>query len=73
MGLVTTGVRSFVRAFPMSGIAFVGTTDLTPNTLSVVTRTKERRPIVTEFVGLVTAVLSGFAGLAPEISPLPGG
>ena len=70
---MTTGVRSFVRAFPMSGIAFVGTTDLTPNTLSVVTRTKERRPIVTEFVGLVRAVLSGFDGIAPEIRPLPGG
>ena len=71
-GLVTTGVRSFVRAFPMSGIAFAGTTDLTPNTLSVVTRAKERRPIVVEFVGLVMAVLSGFADLAPEIRPLPG-
>ena len=54
----------------MSGIAFAGTTDLTPNTLSVVTRAKERRPIVVEFVGLVMAVLSGFADLAPEIRPL---
>ena len=72
-GLVTVGVRSFVRAFPMSGIAFVGTTDLTPNTLSVVTRTKERRPIVNEFVDLVRAVLASFDGMAPEIRPLPGG
>jgi hypothetical protein len=70
---VTVGVRSFVRAFPMSGIAFVGTTDLTPNTLSVVTRTKERRPIVNEFVDLVRAVLASFDGMAPEIRPLPGG
>jgi len=72
MGLVTVGLRSFVRAFPMAGIAFVGITDLAPNTLSVVTRAKERRPIVTEFVDLVSAVLSGFAGLAPEIRPLSG-
>lgn len=73
MGLVTTGVRSFVRAFPMAGIAFVGTTDLPPNTLSVVTRANERRPVVTEFVDLVRAVLASFAGLAPEIRPLPEG
>ena len=51
----------------------LGTTDLTPNTLSVVTRTKERRPIVTEFVDLVRAVLASFDGMAPEIRPLPGG
>jgi DNA-binding transcriptional LysR family regulator len=71
MGLVTVGVRSFVRAFPMAGIAFVGTTDLAPNTLSVVTRADDRRPIVTEFVDQVRAVLSGLAGIAPEIYALP--
>jgi DNA-binding transcriptional LysR family regulator len=70
-GLVTAGVRSFVRAFPMWGMAFVGTTDLAPSTLSVVTRATERRPIVTDFVDLVRAVLAGFAGLAPGIAPLP--
>ena len=52
-GLVTTGVRSLVRAFPMSGIAFVGTTDLADNTLSVATRANERRQVVTEFVNIV--------------------
>jgi DNA-binding transcriptional LysR family regulator len=72
-GLVTTGVRSFVRAFPASGIAFVATTNLTANTLSVATRANERRQVVTEFVDIVRAVLAGFAGLAPEIRPLPGG
>jgi hypothetical protein len=72
-GLVTTGVSSFVRVFPASGIAFVGTTDLTPNTLSVATRAKERRQVVTEFVDIVRAVLAGFAGLAPEIRPLAEG
>ena len=72
-GLVTVGVRSFVRAFPMSGIAFVGTSDLAPTTLSVATRARERRPIVTEFVGLVRAILAGFAGMAPEIRPLSPG
>lgn len=71
MGLVSVGLKSFVRAFPMAGIAFVGTTDLAPNTLSVVTRAGERRPLVTEFVDLVRAVLAGSGGLAPEIRPLP--
>jgi DNA-binding transcriptional LysR family regulator len=71
VGLLTVGVRSFVRAFPMAGIAFVGTTDLAPNTLSVVTRADDRRPIVTEFVDQVRVVLSSLAGIAPEIHPLP--
>lgn len=69
-GLVTTGVRSFVRAFPRSGIAFVGTTDLPDNTLSVATRANERRQVVTEFVDIVRAVLASLAGLAPGISPI---
>ncbi len=71
MGLLTVGVRSFVRAFPMAGIAFVGTTDLAPNTLSIVTRADDRRPIVTEFVNQVRVALSSLAGIAPEIYALP--
>ena len=71
MGLLTVGVRSVVRAFPMAGIAFVGTTDLAPATLSVVTRADDRRPIVTEFVDQVRLVLTSLAGVAPEIHPLP--
>jgi hypothetical protein len=35
-----------------------------------VTRANERRPIVTECIDLVRAVLAGFAGMAPEIRPL---
>jgi DNA-binding transcriptional LysR family regulator len=70
LGLVTLGCRSFVRAFPMAGLAFVGTTDVAPATLSVLTRANEGRPIVTEFVDLVRDVASSFAGLAPEIIPL---
>ena len=68
---MTTGVRSFVRAFPRSGIAFVGTTDLADNTLSVATRANEHRQVVTEFVDIVRAVLASLAGLAPGISPIP--
>ena len=44
-GLVTTGVRSFVRAFPMSGHrASSGPPTSTPNTLSVVTRDQGAPP-----------------------------
>lgn len=70
LGLVTLGCRSFVRAFPMAGLAFVGTADVAPSTLSVVTRANDRRPMVAEFVDLVRGVASRFADLAPEITPL---
>jgi DNA-binding transcriptional LysR family regulator len=68
--LNTLGCRSAVRAYPMAGIAFVGTTDVCPNTLSVVTRAGDLRPIVTGFVDLVRSVVSRFAGLAPGIDAL---
>jgi DNA-binding transcriptional LysR family regulator len=68
--LNTLGCRSAVRAYPMAGIAFVGTTDVSPNTLTVVTRVGDRRPIVTGFVDLVRSVVSRFAGIAPGIDPV---
>jgi DNA-binding transcriptional LysR family regulator len=70
LGLVTLGCRSFVRAFPMAGMDFVGTTDVAPNTLSIVTRANDSRRVVAEFVDLVRVVVSEFRGLSPEISPL---
>ncbi len=72
-GLLTLGCRSFVRAFPSAGIAFVDVTGVAPCTLSVVTRAGEGRPVVAEFVNLVGAVVSSTAGLAPEITPLSTG
>ncbi len=72
-GLVTVGCRSFVRAFPLAGIAFVGTTDLSPNTLSIVTRSDDSRPIVAEFVEMARVVASEFAPEASGITPVAAG
>ena len=69
-GLVTVGCRSFVRSFPMAGLGFAGADDLSPNTLSVVTRSGDTRPIVDEFVEMARRVASDFAEDAAEISPL---
>ena len=69
-GLLTVGCRSFLRSFPMAGLGFVGTDDLSPNILSVVTRSDETRPMVVEFVEMAKVVASEFAADAIEISPL---
>ena len=68
--LVTLGCPSAARAFPLAGIAFVGLTDVDPNTLSVVTRACDERPLIAELVDLVRAVVWESAGTAAEIAPL---
>jgi hypothetical protein len=66
-GLVTAGCRSFVRAFPLAGLAFVGTIDLSPNAMSVVTRSDDSRPIVAEFVEMARVVAAEFSSGSTEI------
>ncbi len=73
LGLLTLGCPSYVRACPVAGIAFAGVTDVAPNTLSVVTRAGDERPLIAELLDLVREVVSESAGLAPGITPLSDG
>lgn len=70
LGLLTTGSASAMRSFPFVPISYVGTVDLTPETLSVAVRAGDDRLIVREFVQAVQAVVARFAGDVPRMRAL---
>ena len=70
LGLATVGCPSFVRAYPLAGMGFIDTTDLSPNPITVVTRRGDVRPEVLGFVEVVRSVVMECDGLAAGISPV---
>ena len=66
-GLLTTGTPSAVRCFPLMPIAYVGTVDLSPDTLGVAFRADDDRPIIREFVEAVRVVASELADHLPGV------
>lgn len=69
-GLLTTGTASAVRAFPFAPIGFVDVLGLKPETLSVVARAGDDRPIVREFIEMVRAIAAEFAEDLPGVGVL---
>lgn len=70
LGLVTTAGRSFLRSFPVPGIAMAYVTGLAASTFAVAVQVGDERPMVRAFLGLVREVVARAADIAPGITGL---
>ena len=70
LGLVTTAGRSFLRSFPVPGIAMAHVTGLAASTFAVALRVGDDRPLVRAFLGIVREVAARAAEIAPGITGL---
>jgi DNA-binding transcriptional LysR family regulator len=69
LGLSTTAARSFARAFPVPGMAFVDVPDLAPATMVVAARTEDEREEVLDLVAAAREVAARADELAPDLRP----
>jgi DNA-binding transcriptional LysR family regulator len=69
LGLTTTAARSFARAFPVPGMAFVDVPDLAPATMVVAARADDEREEVLDLVAAAREVAARAGELAPDLWP----